>query len=37
MLGEDVIKGKLPESELDIIGKMVENISYCNARDFFGF
>lgn len=37
MLGEDVIRGKLPESELDTIGKMVENISYYNAKDFFGF
>jgi glucuronate isomerase len=37
MLGEDVIRGKIPESELDTIGKMVENISYYNAKDFFGF
>ncbi len=37
MLGDDVVKGKLPESELDTIGKMVEDISYYNARDFFGF
>ena len=31
------IKGKLPESEMKTIGKMVEMISYYNARDFFGF
>lgn len=37
MLGEDVIKGKIPESELDTVEKMVEDISYNNARDFFGF
>jgi len=37
MLGEDIVKGKLPESELDTIGKMVENISYYNAKNFFGF
>ena len=37
MIGEDVVKGKLPESELDTIGQIVENISYYNARDFFGF
>lgn len=37
MLGDDIEKGKLPESELDTIGKMVENISYHNARNYFGF
>lgn len=37
MLGEDLEKGKLPESETDTIGKMVENISYYNAKNYFGF
>ncbi|HOE24344.1 MAG TPA: glucuronate isomerase [Bacteroidales bacterium] len=37
MLGDDIEKGKLPESEMKTIGKMVEMISYYNARDFFGF
>jgi glucuronate isomerase len=37
MLGEDLEKGKLPASETDTIGKMVENISYYNAKNYFGF
>lgn len=37
MLGDDIEKGKLPESEMETIGKMVENISYYNAKDYFGF
>lgn len=37
MLGDDIEKGKLPESEMKTIGKMVEMISYYNAVDFFGF
>ena len=37
MLGDDIEKGKLPESELETIGKMVENISYYNAKNYFGF
>jgi len=37
MLGDDIEKGKLPESEMETIGKMVENISYYNAKNYFGF
>ncbi len=37
MLGEDIERGKLPETETDTIGKMVENISYYNAKNYFGF
>jgi glucuronate isomerase len=37
MLGDDVDKGKLPESEIGTIGKMVEMISYNNAKGYFGF
>lgn len=37
LLGDDVEKGKLPGSEADFIGKMVEDISYNNANNFFGF
>ncbi len=37
MVGEDIEAGKLPESELATIGTMIENISYNNARDYFGF
>jgi glucuronate isomerase len=37
LLGNDVENGLLPASEIDFIGQMVENISYYNARNFFGF
>ncbi|MDR2774760.1 MAG: glucuronate isomerase [Tannerella sp.] len=37
LLGNDAENGLLPASEIDFIGQMVENISYYNARDFFGF
>jgi len=37
LLGKDVEKGLLPASELDFIGQMVENISYYNAKNYFGF
>jgi glucuronate isomerase len=37
MLGDDIEKGKLPETEMETIGKMVENISYYNAKNYFGF
>jgi glucuronate isomerase len=37
MLGEDVEKGKIPLSEIGTVRKMVEDISYYNARDYFGF
>ncbi|HNT92601.1 MAG TPA: glucuronate isomerase [Bacteroidales bacterium] len=37
MLGEDIEKGKLPASEMETIGKMVEMISYYNAKNYFGF
>ncbi len=37
MLGEDIEKGKIPETEMETIGKMVENISYYNAKNYFGF
>jgi glucuronate isomerase len=29
--------GLLPHQELDFIGKMVEDISYNNAKNFFKF
>ena len=35
LIGTDIEKGLLPLSELDFLGKMVENVSYYNARDFF--
>lgn len=36
MLGTDVEKGELP-NDRELLGKMVENICYFNARQFFGF
>ena len=36
-LGADIESGRLPASELDFIGKMVEDISYNNARNYFRF
>lgn len=37
MLGDDIEKGRLPESEFSTISMMAENISYYNAKNFFGF
>jgi glucuronate isomerase len=37
MLGEDIEKGKIPLSEISTVRKMVEDISYYNAKDYFGF
>lgn len=37
LLGNDIENGLLPASEIEFIGKMVENISYNNAKDFFKF
>jgi len=37
LIGNDVENGLLPEEELDFLGKMVENISYFNAKNFFRF
>ena len=37
VLGTDVEAGKLPASEIDWIGRMVEDISYNNADKYFGF
>ena len=37
VLGEDIEKGKLPASEMDFIRKVVEDISYNNARNYFNF
>ena len=37
LIGNDVENGLLPDSELEFIGKMVENISYYNAKKFFSF
>ena len=37
MLGREVENGQLPASELPFSGCMVEDISYTNAKDYFGF
>ncbi len=37
LIGNDVENGLLPESEIEFLGEMVENICYNNARDYFGF
>ncbi|MBO7510232.1 MAG: glucuronate isomerase [Bacteroidales bacterium] len=37
VLGKDVKEGKLPASELETIGKMVQDISYYNAKNYFQF
>lgn len=37
LIGNDVELGLLPDSELEFIGKMVEDISYNNAKKFFNF
>lgn len=36
LIGEDVENGELP-GDLDILGKMVQDISYYNARNYFNF
>lgn len=36
LLGKDVEKGELP-NDMDWLGKMVENISYNNAKEYFKF
>jgi glucuronate isomerase len=35
-LGNDVENGEIP-NDRKLLGKMVEDISYYNAKDFFGF
>ena len=37
MLGNEIENGELPASELPFIGNMVEDISYRNAKQYFGF
>lgn len=37
ILGRDVENGELPASELPFIGQMVEDISYFNAKRYFGW
>ncbi|MGC3977709.1 MAG: glucuronate isomerase [Paludibacteraceae bacterium] len=37
LLGNDVENGILPASEIEFIGKIVEDVSYNNAKNFFEF
>ena len=37
LVGRDVENGELPEAEMKRIEQMIENISYYNARNYFGF
>ncbi len=37
LLGNDVEQGLLPSSEIPFLGQMVENVSYKNAKNYFGF
>ena len=37
MLGDDIQSGRLPESELPFIHKMVCDICYRNAKEYFQF
>ena len=36
LLGEDVRRGLLPDDR-DLLGQLVRNVSFVNARDYFGF
>lgn len=37
LIGVDVVNGEIPASEMDVIYKMVEGVSYYNAKNFFKF
>ena len=37
MLGDNIQSGRLPESELPFIHKMVGDICYRNAKEYFQF
>ena len=37
LIGKDIENGEIPSSEMEFINKMVENISYFNAKNFFNF
>lgn len=37
ILGRDIEKGLIPVSEMAVVGRMVEDISYGNAKSYFGF
>ena len=37
ILGRDVERGRIPYTEMEAVGRMVENICYGNAKSYFGF
>jgi len=37
LIGNDVVKGEIPSSEMHRIEQMIEDISYFNAKNFFNF
>lgn len=37
LIGTDVVNGELPASEMDFLGKLVEGVSYHNAKQYFSF
>jgi glucuronate isomerase len=37
MLGRLVESGQYPASEMETLGKIVEDVCYNNAADYFGF
>jgi glucuronate isomerase len=37
LIGNDVEQGLLPSSELPFLGQLVENVSYYNAKNYFGW
>ena len=37
LFGQDIERGKLPASEMDFIGQMIEDICYNNAKNYFNF
>lgn len=36
LIGQDVVNGEIPH-DMDLLGQMIENISYNNANTYFGF
>ncbi len=36
LLGTDIVNGEIP-ADMELVGKMVKNISYYNAKEYFGF
>jgi glucuronate isomerase len=36
LVGEDVRRGRLPDDR-DLLGRLVRNVCFFNARDYFGF